>query len=56
MIGGLGGVGTNGGANGDGSTRRGDGSLGTTGGNSMTSLGRDDDGWINCWIPGIGLT
>ena len=42
------------GANGDGSTRGGDGTLGTTSGNGMTSLGRDDDGWINCQIIGIG--
>jgi len=44
------------GTNGDGSTRGGDGTLGTTGGNGMTSLGRDDDGWINCWMTGIGPT
>jgi len=31
------------GMNGDGSTRGGDGILGTTGGNGTTSLGRDDD-------------
>jgi len=30
--------------NGDGSTRGGDGTLGTTGGSGMTSLGRDEDG------------
>jgi len=30
--------------NGDGSTRGGDGTLGTTGGSSVTSLGRDDNG------------
>ena len=42
--------------NGDGSTRGGDGTLGTTGGSSMTSLDRDDDGWMNCRITGIGLT
>ena len=42
--------------NGDGSTRSGDGALGTTGGNGMTSLGKDDDGWINCRITGIGPT
>jgi len=42
--------------NGDGSTRGGDGTLGTTGGNGMTSLGRDDDGWMNCRITGIGPT
>jgi len=33
----------NGGANGDGSTRGGDGTLGSTGGSPMTSLGKDDD-------------
>jgi len=33
-----------GGVNGDRSTRGGDGALGTMGGNSTTSLGRDDDG------------
>jgi len=42
--------------NGDGSTRGGDGTLGTTGGNGMTSLGRDDDGWMYCRITGIGPT
>jgi len=42
--------------NGDGSTRGGDGTLGTTGGNGMTSLGRDDDGWMYCQITGIGPT
>jgi len=52
----LGGVGTNGGANGDGFTRGGDGTLGTTGGNAMTSLGNDDDGWMYCRITGIGPT
>ena len=41
-------------ANGDGFTRGGDGTLGTTGGNGMTSLGRDDDGWMYCRITGIG--
>jgi len=34
----------------------GDGTLGTTGGNSMTSLGRDDDGWMNGQMTGIGPT
>jgi len=34
----------NGGANGDGSTRGGDNSLGTTGGRGTSSLGKDDDG------------
>jgi len=38
----------------NGSTRGGDSALGMTGGNGMTSLGRDDDGWINCWMTGIG--
>jgi len=42
--GGLGGVGMNGGANGDGSTRGGDGILGTIDGKGTSSLGRDDDG------------
>jgi len=42
--------------NGDGFTRGGDGNLGTTGGSSMTSLGKDDDGWMYCWITGIGPT
>jgi len=42
--GGLGGIGINGGANGDGSSRGSDGVLGATGGNGMTSLGKDDDG------------
>jgi len=32
------------GMNGDRSIRGGDGTLGTTGGNGMTPLGRDDDG------------
>ena len=41
---------------GDGSTRGGDGILGTTGGNGMTSLGKDDDGWMYCQITGIGPT
>jgi len=40
--------------NGDGSARGGDITLGTTGGNGMTSLGRDDDGWMYCRITGIG--
>ena len=40
--------------NGDGSTRGGDGILGTTGGSSMISLGRDDDRWMNCRMIGIG--
>ena len=39
--GGLGGMGN--GANGDGSIRGGDGTIGTTGGNGMTFLGKDDD-------------
>jgi len=43
------------GTNGDGSTRGGDGTLGTTGGSGMTSLGRDNDGWMNCQMTGIGL-
>jgi len=42
--------------NGDGFMRGGDGTLGTTGGSGMTSLGRDNDGWINCQMTGIGLT
>jgi len=42
--------------NGDRSTRGGDGTLGTTGGSDMTSLGRDDDGWMYCQITGIGPT
>jgi len=42
--------------NGDRSTRGGNGILGTTGGNGMTSLGRDDDGWMNCRITGMGPT
>jgi len=48
--GGLGGVGMNGGANGDGSTRGGDGTLGTTddglmgGGGMVTEVGDDDFG------------
>jgi len=54
MIGGLGWVGIW--MNSDGSTRGGDGTLGATGGNSMTSLGRDDDGWMYCQITGIGPT
>jgi len=41
---------------GDGSTRGGDGILVTTGGSGMTSLDRDDDGWINCRMTGIGPT
>ena len=52
--GGLGEMGNE--TDGDGSTRGGDGTLGTTGGNGMTSLGRDDDGWMNGWMTGIGLT
>jgi len=52
----LGGVGTNGGANGDGSTRGGDGTLGTTDGNAVTFLGNDDDGWMYCRMAGIGPT
>jgi len=44
----------NGGANGDGSTRGGDGTLGTTGGNGITSLGRDDDGWMYSHMTGFG--
>ena len=52
----MGGVGTNGGANGDGSTRGGDSGLGTTDGSGMTSLGRDDEGWMYCRMTGIGLT
>jgi len=50
----LGGVGMNGGANGDGSTRGGDGILGTMGGNGMSSLGRDDDGWMYSCMTGGG--
>jgi len=42
------------GTNGDGSTRGGVGTLGTTGGNGMISLGRDDDGWMNWRMTGIG--
>ena len=42
--------------NGDGSIRSGDGTLGTTGGNGITSLGRDDDRWMYCQITGIGPT
>jgi len=42
--------------NGDGSTRGGDGTLGTTGGSGMTFLDRDNDGWMNCRITGIGPT
>ena len=42
------------GTNGDGSTRGGDGTLGTIGGNGMISLGRDDNGWMNCRMTGIG--
>ena len=62
--GGLGGVGINGGANGDGSTRIGNGNLGTTGGNDVTSLGGDDDGGVGIVIvipppdpegPGLGM-
>jgi len=34
------------GTNGDGSTRGGDGTLGMIGGSGVTSLGKDDDGWI----------
>ena len=52
----LGGVGMNGGANGDGSARDGDGTLGVTNGNAVTSLGNDDDGWIYCRMTGIGPT
>jgi len=44
------------GTNGDRSTMGGDGTLGTTGGSGTTSLGKDDDGWINGQITGIGLT
>ena len=51
--GGLGGVGINGGAKGDGSTKGGDGILG---GNGMTSLGRDEDGWMYGRIIGVGPT
>jgi len=40
--------------NGDGSTRGGDGILGITVGSGMTSLGKDDDGWMNCRMTGIG--
>ena len=40
--------------NGDGSTRGGDSTLGTTGGSGMTSLGRNDDGWMYCRMTGIG--
>jgi len=40
--------------NGDGSTRSGDGTLGTTGGKGKTSFGKDDDGWMNCQMTGIG--
>jgi len=40
--------------NGDGSIRGGDGVLGATGGSSMTSLGKDDDGWIYSRMTGIG--
>jgi len=54
--GGLGGVRMKGGANGDGSISGSDGTLGTTGGNGMSSLGRDDDGWMYCQITGIGPT
>jgi len=50
---GLGGLGIE--TNGDGSTRGGDGTLGVAGGSSITSLGRDDDRWMNCRITGIGL-
>jgi len=46
----LGGVGINGGANGDGSTRGGDGTLG----NAVTFLGNDDEGWMYCRMTGIG--
>jgi len=46
----------NGGANGDGSMRGGEGTLGTTGGNVMSFLGNDDDGWMYCRMIGIGLT
>ena len=42
--------------NGDGFMRGGDGTLGTTGGKGTTSLGRDDDGWINDRITGMGPT
>jgi len=41
--------------NGDGSMSGGNGTLGITGGSGITSLGRDDDGWINCRMTGIGL-
>ena len=44
------------GTNGDGSRRGGDGTLGTTSGNSITSLGRDDNRWMNCRMTGIGST
>jgi len=44
------------GTNGDGSTRGGDGILGTTGGSGMTSLGKDDDGWMNGQMTGTGPT
>jgi len=52
--GGLGEIGM--GTNGDGSTIGGDGVLGTMGGSGITSLGRDDDGWMNGRITGGGLT
>jgi len=44
------------GTNGDGFTRGGDGTLGTTGGNGIASLGRDDDGRMKGRITGFGLT
>ena len=40
--------------NDDGFTRGGGSILGTTGGSSITSLGRDDDRWMYCRITGIG--
>jgi len=46
--GGLGGMGIR--ANGDGFTRGGDGTLGTIGGGSMTSLGKDDDGGLGMMV------
>ena len=42
--------------NGDRFTMGGDGTLGTTGGSGMTSFGKDDDGWMNGQMTGIGPT
>jgi len=50
--GGLGGMGN--GINGNSSTRG--GISGMTGVSGMTSVGRDEDGWMKGWVTGTGLT